>query len=84
MAKHTWKKKEKVLQLKRKKKKKKRILIPQVDFSFFSVYNFFSTRKIDFFCSLTFTPEKKRILDLFFLVFSPKKTKKQKANMSPV
>lgn len=43
MAKHTWKKKEKVLQLKRKKKK--RILIPQVDFSFFSVYNFFPPEK---------------------------------------
>lgn len=84
MAKHTWKKKEKVLQLKRKKKKKKKNSDSSGGFFLFFRVQFFSTRKIDFFCSLTFTPEKKRILDLFFLVFSPKKTKKQKANMSPV
>lgn len=59
MAKHTWKKKEKVLQLKRKKKKKKRILIPQVDFSFFSVYNFFPPEKsISFVHSLSHLKKK--------------------------
>lgn len=73
MAKHTWKKKEKVLQLKRKKKK--RILIPQVDFSFFSVYNFFPPEKL-----ISFVHSLSKNIRSFF---SPKKTK-QKANMSPV
>ena len=71
MAKHTWKKKNMFYNSNVKKKK--------------NSDSFFPTRKKKkrFLLFTHFQTWKKRILDLFFLVFSPKKTK-QKANISLV
>lgn len=84
MAKHTWKKKEKVLQLKRKKKKKKRILIPQVDFSFFPCTIFFHQKNRFLLFTHFHTWKKKNIRSFFSCVFTKKNKKTKSKHVSCV